>query len=111
MLPGAIRLQATMLRRRDTVRQMSLNMYVQEGEDIYSYFPIVYLQKDKDEYEYYCYNQENGLKQMELKDLKHLLDTGKLNYIVGKENRIPGLHTDTKQHDTTADVSDNLSER
>lgn len=97
--------------KNNTLVSISKSLYVQEGEDIYSYFPIVYLQKDKDEYEYYCYNQENGLKQMELKDLKHLLDTGKLNYIVGKENRIPGLHTDTKQHDTTADVSDNLSER
>ena len=92
---------------------ISKSLYIKESEDIYSYFPIVYLKKSENEnaYEYYCYSQEEGLKQIALEELQNLLSTGKLHYIAGKEDRIPGLHADTKQHDISTDTSDDLDNR
>lgn len=71
--------------------RITKSLYTQDAEDIYSYFPIIYMKSSNDEYVYYAYDEEQGLRQISREILKSRIQSGDLQYIKGKEGHIPGL--------------------
>ena len=75
---------------------ISKSLYKQDAEDVYSYYPIIFVENNQGDFSYYAYDEEHGLKKVEKETLLEKINSKELNIVVGKEDRIPGLNTNSR---------------
>lgn len=70
---------------------LSSSLYTKDATDVYSYFSIMYIKYAEGKYRYYCYDKDEGIKQIKKASILEMLDSQKLFIVQGREGHIPGL--------------------
>ena len=80
------------------------SLYIQDGQDNYNYYPIIYLKQVDGGYRYYSYDKDSGLKQMSGETIEEMIGRGELQVTKGKMGHVPGVNGNWHDKDDVPEI-------